>query len=66
MWEKIKGFFKKIFGYKEETLYLNSANEELFKEENNINFADALSVREEIQKQNENMYEMVKAIRGYV
>ena len=52
MWEKIKSFFKRIFGYKEETLYLNSAKEEIL-EENNINFIDELSVREEFQKQNE-------------
>ena len=52
MWEKIKSFFKRIFGNKEETLYLNSAKEEIL-EENNINFIDELSVREELQKQNE-------------
>jgi len=52
MWEKIKSFFKRIFGYKEETLYLNSAKEEVL-EDNNINFFDGLSVREELQKQNE-------------
>ena len=52
LWKKIKEFFRNLFGKNEKILALNSSDNFQNEKENN-NFAEQISMKEQLQKQEE-------------